>query len=393
MKTKYLYLFIASLCLIFISEFAFAQESAFMISINTQPEDADISIDGKIMIKDNGFIYLPKGKYHLKITAYGYLSFETTIKISRKSTTFNFGLKEDPSLAIQVSSESDAVPDQEQIQEHEQEQVSEQIREENRQVTTYEVIETPVRPNINMADYSFEIDMQFVKGGHFLMGYSRSTVKMKPHDVILSDFSIAKYETTQKQWISIMGSNPSKNIGDQNPVDNVSWDDVQVFIAKLNTQTGKEYRLPTEAEWEYAARGGANYDSENPEKYSGSNTIDDVAWFWRNSGDVYLTGRFDNESTKINNCTTKTVGQKESNSLDLYDMTGNVWEWCSDWYSEDYYVYSSKSNPLGPGGGKTRVSRGGGFVSKQKYCPVYFRFSGVPKFGYNYSGFRLVLSE
>jgi len=375
MKTKVLYLFITFFYLILISESSIAQESVFMVAIQTHPEGADIYIDGIKMIKEDGFIYLSKGKYHIKIAAYGFLSFESTIKISRKSTNFSFGLKEDPNIDI-LEQDTVVTP-----------------KQEDEQPIDSEVTDQPISPVMNLTDYSFEIDMQFVKGGHFLMGYSRSSIKMKPHEVTLSDFSIAKYETTQKQWISIMGSNPSKNVGDQYPVENVSWDDVQVFISKLNEQTGKNYRLPTEAEWEYAARGGANYDSENPMKYSGSNTIDDVAWFWRNSGDEYLTGRFDIESTRINNCKTKSVGQKEPNSIGIYDMTGNVWEWCSDWYSEDYYTYSSKSNPLGPDNGKTRVSRGGGYVSKQKYCPVYFRFSGIPKFGYNYSGFRLVLSD
>lgn len=381
MNTKYLLLYIVFLHLTIINGSAIAQESALMISIKTQPEDAALIINGEELSKENGFIYLPKGKYHLKISAYGYLSYETNIKVSRKSTSFSFGLKEDPSVVI----EPVAVID------NNQDEVQEEILEE--QVIYNEVVVEAITPSINMEGYTFEVDMQFVKGGPFLMGYSGSSVKMVLHDVNLSDFSIARYETTQKQWIAIMGSNPSKNIGDQNPVENVSWDDVQIFIMKLNEYTGKNYRLPTEAEWEYAARGGVNYNPDQPEKYSGSSKIEDVGWFWRNSGDVFLTGRFDTESTKINNCKTKTGGQKESNSLNIYDMTGNVWEWCSDWYSEDYYVYSSKSNPLGPGTGKTRVSRGGGFVSKQRYCPVYFRFSGVPKFGYNYSGFRLVLSE
>ncbi len=159
------------------------------------------------------------------------------------------------------------------------------------------------------------------------------------HKVCVDDFYIGKYEVTQGQWKAIMGNNPSSfsNCGDNCPVENISWNDAQEFINKLNKKTGKNYRLPTEAEWEYAARSGGR-----SEKYSGGNDIDSVAWYKKNSGSK-----------------THPVGQKSANGLGLYDMSGNVWEWVNDWYSSSYYSKSPKNNPKGPDIGSARVLRGG----------------------------------
>ena len=162
-----------------------------------------------------------------------------------------------------------------------------------------------------------QIEMVFVKGGTFMMGAtpeqgSDAGDGEKPvHSVTVSDFYIGKYEVTQAQWKAVMGKNPSHYKGENRPVERVSWYDIQKFIEKLNAKTGKRYRLPTEAEWEYAARGG---NQSKGYKYSGSNDIGSVAWYTNNSGDR-----------------THPVGQKQPNELGLYDMTGNVWEWCSDW--------------------------------------------------------------
>lgn len=220
------------------------------------------------------------------------------------------------------------------------------------------------------------IEMVHVKGGTFNMGALPNDTEAKSdeksvHKVTLSDFSIGKYEITQKQWVEIMGSNPSEFKGDNLPVENVSWDDIQIFIKKLNAKTGKNYRLPTEAEWEYAARGG---DKLNEFKYSGSDSADDVAWFDKNSKEQ-----------------THPVGTKSPNALGIYDMSGNVWEWCSDWY--DYYNSAPQTNPKGPSSGTTHLLRGGGWNSDAGYCRITYRGGRISDFRNMNSGFRLVLDE
>jgi formylglycine-generating enzyme required for sulfatase activity len=229
------------------------------------------------------------------------------------------------------------------------------------------------------------IEMVFVKGGTFTMGCTSEQSDCdddeKPaHQVTVSDFRMGKYEVTQKQWTEIIGSNPSsfKNCEDC-PVENVSWNDVQEFIKQLNRKTGKNYRLPTEAEWEYAARGGStgstSTSSATATKYAGSNSIDEVAWYDNNSGSK-----------------THPVGQKKPNELGLYDMTGNVWEWCSDWYGSDYYKNSPRNNPQGSASGSNRVLRGGSWSSGARYCRVALRNYGHPVDRVINDGFRLVLA-
>jgi formylglycine-generating enzyme required for sulfatase activity len=219
------------------------------------------------------------------------------------------------------------------------------------------------------------MDLVFVKGGTFTMGCTReqsncSNDEKPTHQVTVSDFSIGKYEVTQKQWTAIMGTNPSYFKGDNLPVEQVSWNDVQEFIQKLNQKTGKRYRLPTEAEWEYAARGGSTAGGQ---KYSGSNNIDEVAWYGSNSVSK-----------------THPVGQKKANGLGIYDMTGNVWEWCSDWYGN--YGSGSQTNPQGAlSGTPGRVFRGGGWGNDHQYCRVSLRHGGSPDYGGYGMGFRLVL--
>lgn len=182
----------------------------------------------------------------------------------------------------------------------------------------------------------------FVKGGCFQMGniFGDGGGNEQPaHEVCVDDFYMGKYEVTQKEWTEVMGNNPSyfKNCGDNCPVENVSWNDVQEYINKLNSKTGKNYRLPTEAEWEYAARSGGKN-----EKYAGGNYINSVAWYSNNSGDK-----------------THPVGQKQPNGLGIYDMSGNVREWVQDWYKNNYYKNSPRNNPRGPDSGQARVLRGG----------------------------------
>ena len=219
---------------------------------------------------------------------------------------------------------------------------------------------------------SVEPEMVFVQGGSFNMGSSDGEDYEKPvHQVTLSDFSLGKYEVTQAQWQAVMGSNPSNFSGcDQCPVETVSWDDVQDFISKLNQQAGKSYRLPTEAEWEYAAKGG---NKSRAYTYSGSNDLDSVAWYYDNSSDK-----------------THPVGQKLPNELDLYDMSGNVWEWCSDWYEN--YSSGAIVNPKGASSGQSRVLRGGSWISIAQYCRPSNRSGNLPDGRFYFLGFRLVLA-
>ncbi len=189
--------------------------------------------------------------------------------------------------------------------------------------------------------------MVFVKGGTFWMGCTDEqgsdceSDESPKHQVTLKGFWIGKYEVTQAEWRAVMGENPSNNEGcDQCPVEQVSWDDVQKFIKELNRQTGKNYRLPTEAEWEYAARGG---QKSNKTKFAGSQNLGAVGWYSDNSSKTHP------------------VGGKAPNELGIYDMSGNVWEWCADWYGD--YSSGSQTNPKGPGSGSYRVLRGGSWIN------------------------------
>ena len=220
-------------------------------------------------------------------------------------------------------------------------------------------------------------NMVYVSGGTFTMGAtseqgSDALKNEEPtHSVTLSSFYLCKYEVTQALWRAVMGNNPSRFKGNSLPVEQVSWNDCQTFISRLNNLTGKNFRLPTEAEWEYAARGG---NRSRGYKYSGSNALSDVAWYEDNSGDK-----------------THPVGSKSPNELGLYDMSGNVWEWCSDWYGT--YSSSSQTNPTGASRGSNRVRRGGGWGNDASYCRSSFRIYDAPDDRYYFLGLRLALSQ
>jgi len=187
---------------------------------------------------------------------------------------------------------------------------------------------------------------------------------------LTNDYYMGKYEVTQALWQAVMGSNPSNFKGDNLPVEKVSWNDCQEFISKLNSLAGRKFRLPTEAEWEYAARGGKK---SRGYQYSGSSNITDVAWYDGNSGSK-----------------THPVGTKQANELGIYDMSGNVWEWCSDRYGS--YSSFSQTNPTGSYSGAFRVLRGGGWGSFAWFCCLSFRRNFAPDFRHYDLGLRLALS-
>ena len=228
---------------------------------------------------------------------------------------------------------------------------------------------------------SLTIEMVFVEGGTFQMGNKGGIVKVgnslfdvvdeKPiHTVEISSFSIGKFEVTQAQWREVMGNNPSRFSGCDNcPVEIVSWNEVQQYIQKLNQQTGKNYRLPTEAEWEYAAKGGKDSMGYT---YSGSNNSEKVAWYYDNSGS-----------------NTHSVGTKQANELGIYDMSGNVQEWCSDWFGN--YSSSFQTNPTGSSLGDYRILRGGAWSYDVRLCRTEIRSWSEPDYRGVFNGFRLVL--
>jgi len=218
--------------------------------------------------------------------------------------------------------------------------------------------------------------MIHVEGGTFMMGANGNDIEAHPdekpfHEVALSDYWIGETQVTQALWQAVMDENPSYFKANLNhPVESVSWEDCQTFIRRLSHMTGKKFRLPTEAQWEFAARGG-NLGKDNHYLYAGSNVIYDVGWYKKNS-----------------NKTTHPVGELDPNELGLYDMTGNVWEWCNDWYG-DYYINSATVDPTGPVAGSYRVCRGGGLNSIR--CYVSSRNHLEPGNMYADLGLRLAL--
>lgn len=222
------------------------------------------------------------------------------------------------------------------------------------------------------------IEMVLVKGGCYQMGdtLGHGEENESPvHKACVGDFYIGKYLVTQMQWTGAVGHNPSKGsaCGINCPVENVSWTDVQEFIRKLNNRTGKKYRLPTEAEWEYAGRSRGK--EEEWAGTSDAKQLDDYAWYYDNSG-------FQSHP----------VGQKKPNELGLYDMTGNVWEWMSDCYDERYYEQSPNDNPGGPPAGEARSLRGGYWGDLARFVRLTRRIGLAPSTRGAGFGFRLAFS-
>lgn len=215
-----------------------------------------------------------------------------------------------------------------------------------------------------------------IEGGSFIMGAadddSEAWDDEKPrHKVTLDGYYMAETQVTQALWEAVMGYNPSKFKGANRPVEDVSWNDCQKFLKKLNALTGMQFRLPTEAQWEYAARGGKRSKGY---KYAGGNNLDSVAWWDGNSNDE-----------------THDVKQKEPNELGLYDMVGNVWEWCNDRFDDSYYANSPEHNPQGPGSDYLRVLRGGSCYNDARNCRLSYRSYCGLDYRRGYLGLRLAL--
>jgi formylglycine-generating enzyme required for sulfatase activity len=236
---------------------------------------------------------------------------------------------------------------------------------------TSNLFQTDFKPVVEETQLDpFANQMIKIPSGTFQMGSNEYEWEQPTHTVTLDSFYMSQYEVTQKQWRDIMGTNPSyfKDC-DNCPVEQVSWDDIQEFLKKLNTQTGKNYRLPTEAEWEYAARGGQKFN------YAGSNNIDNVAWYWDNAGEK-----------------THPVGQKSPNGYGLYDMSGNVWEWCQDVWHDNYNGAPTNGSAWTSGGNSaSRVLRGGSWSSSAGNCRSAFRLGNTPDDRSNSGGFRIAL--
>ena len=230
--------------------------------------------------------------------------------------------------------------------------------------------------------HALSFDMILVEGGAFRMGDDDSEEALDreqpAHQVVLESFHIGQYPVTQGLWEWVMGpdNNPSAFKGGERPVENVSREDTLAFIDQLNRLTGHTYRLPSEAEWEYAARGGRKSQGY---QYAGGNEMEEVGWYKENSGGE-----------------TKVVGLKKPNELGIFDMSGNVYEWCLDWFGDSYYAACHESgvasNPRGPETGTYRIFRGGCWNYGPERCRVAYRHHDRPWRGYPYLGFRLALT-
>ena len=318
------------------------------LSVNFKPFGSDVYVDGvKVGQSPRVFNGVLVGNHIVEIRKSGYATSRQTVTISEGQTASISGSltsSTSSSTANTLSSSGSSL--------------------------SGNALTIPVKNGIN-------IEMVKVEVGSFKMGATPEMqapyeVEKPVHRVTLTNnYYIGKYEVTQALWKIVMGSNPSNSKGDNLPVENVSWNNCQKFISKLNKLTGKSFCLPTEAEWEFAARGGKK---SRGYQYSGSNTLGDVAWYEGNSGSK-----------------THAVGTKQPNELGIYDMTGNVYEWCQDWYGS--YSSSPQTNPIGAVSGSRRVIRGGFWLSSASYCRSSYRYNCYPNGRYGDIGFRLVLSD
>ena len=328
------------------------------LTIRYSPTTSTVLVDNKMVKGMNGVAQttLPVGQHSYIVACDGYESEEGMIKLKASAPS---------NLQITLSKDATAI---------QQSTVAQPT------VAQQPVVQTPVTNSDNISipvKDGISIDMVRVEAGTFTMG---ATPEMKsPYDdekpkhrvTLTNDYYIGKYEVTQALWKAVMGDNPSKFKGENLPVEQVSWNDCQIFIGKLNNITGKTFRLPTEAEWEYAARGGKKSKGY---RFSGSKDPYEVAWYISNS---------ENKSHPI--------GSRQANELNIYDMSGNVSEWCQDTYSK--YEKTSQINPIGASNELNRVIRGGSWIDNGWHCHSSDRGAQSPDWSHSSLGFRLALSK
>ena len=366
-----------------------------MLDINSQPMGAKILIDGEDFGTTPRVIKnILVGEHTLSLVKQGYAKLEKTFTLKEKEMlSLNEKLESGKIITVTTDKEGDEIYVDGTFAGHSPLDVSmgygqhtvKAIRNGKSVEKSFDVRENGGESSlllkfsrdqtITVTVNGVSFEMVYVEGASFDMGATyeqgsdADSDEYPVHIVTLSDYYIGKCEVTQELWKAVMGSNPSLFKGAQNPVDRVSWNDCQNFIKKLNSLTGMTFRLPTEAEWEYAARGG---NQSSHYKYSGSDNIGDVAWYSSNSGDK-----------------THAVGTRTANELGIYDMSGNVWEWCSDWYGG--YSAGAQTNPQGPSSGSRCVLRGGSWNRSARFCRVSNRLNCSPGNSLNGNGLRLVL--
>ena len=320
-------------------------------------EDEEYNVDDSCVLKE--------GPHLVEIEAEGFQDYSETIEVDEDNNYFYFELEEIP----YEYNESDEVP----------EPTKPYVEPEESVVAAPATTATQDMPEEWVTVKGITFSMVYVQGGTYTRFKLPEVGDLHPgsvppaHQVTLSNYYIGKNEVTRELWYAVMADSVLKD-HPKDPMSNVSWDDCQSFMAKLNSLTGKNFRLPTDAEWEFAARGGVK---NRGCAFSGSNNIDEVAWFSGNSEMEFHE-----------------VGLKKPNELGLYDMTGSVWEWCSDWswnWREDVDTSAPLVNPTGPETGKNRVARGGGLLTEDENCCVCRPDPTSPDTRSDELGFRLVL--
>lgn len=379
------------------------QDSNLYISISCSASDASLYIDGIYYGSINGLHEVSPGPHYVSVIANGYETYQETIEVTPSKTSFYFSLNKvayNVTFSCNVSYASLYIdgscmgfangqyalsPGS-----HTVKIVYTGYDEKTEYISVYSdcsynynltpsakqnAVTRHKMQNKSVTVNGVTFTMIGVEGGDFMMGatqeqYHAENDEYPVHSVTLSDYYISEFEVTKELWEAVMKKNPSHHKDNHLPVDGVSWEKCQEFITKLNQLTGKKFRLPTEAEWEFAARGGNNSKGY---RYSGTDDLNKVWYLW------------------ISNGKSHPVGQFLPNELGIYDMSGNLWEWCSDWYGP--YNKSSQTDPTGQSWGNYHVLRGGSFNYGGNGCRVSIRYYGSPSHSDSDIGFRLAATS